>query len=58
MSYNRVPLNNEKDQTIDTYNMMNLDMTFKYLLQSKLFYDSNNNSTQKKTRKQCLNELI
>lgn len=58
MSYNRVPLNNEKDQTIDTYNMMNLDMTFKYLLQSKLFYDSNNNSTQKKPRKQCLNELI
>lgn len=49
MSCNRVPLNNEKDQTIDTYNMMNLDMTFKYLLQSKLFYDSNNNSTHKKT---------
>lgn len=54
MSYNRVPLNNEKDQTIDTYNMMNLDMTFKYLLQSKLFYDSNNNSTHTKKKQKTM----
>lgn len=48
----------KKDQTIDTYNMMNLDMTFKYLLQSNYSIDGNINSTKKKNRKQCLNELI
>lgn len=48
----------KKDQIIDTYNMMNLDMTFKYLLLSNYSIDGNINSTKKKNRKQCLNELI